>query len=182
MKSMISLLTLFTLFFCRGQRTKYLLCSLLLFRYHTWAFQELQGHRTYIIWSLTRSASLLLTIIHTEVTAFWNYVTHWYFWMQFVSPFSLSHIYSEKLVHLPHCYFVNDYKQVSPFFFDLTYFSLVLLIQWTRLFFLFPQKNRDVLDPNCQLKRSDCGLPEDKFIFACFNQLYKMDPDIFNTW
>ncbi|KAE8720242.1 putative UDP-N-acetylglucosamine--peptide N-acetylglucosaminyltransferase SEC [Hibiscus syriacus] len=73
---------------------------------------------------------------------------------EFVSPLRYAHIYSEKLVHLPHCYFVNDYKQ----------------------------KNRDVLDPNCQHKRSDYGLPEDKFIFACFNQLYKMDPEIFNTW
>ncbi|CAN0903308.1 Probable UDP-N-acetylglucosamine--peptide N-acetylglucosaminyltransferase SEC [Linum grandiflorum] len=44
------------------------------------------------------------------------------------------------------------------------------------------EKNLDVLDPKCQHKRSDYGLPEDKFIFACFNQLYKMDPEIFNTW
>ncbi|XP_043720341.1 probable UDP-N-acetylglucosamine--peptide N-acetylglucosaminyltransferase SEC [Telopea speciosissima] len=73
---------------------------------------------------------------------------------EFVSPTCFSHIYSEKLVHLPHCYFVNDYKQ----------------------------KNRDVLDPVCRHKRSDYGLPEDKFIFACFNQLYKMDPEIVNTW
>ncbi|KAG8649817.1 probable UDP-N-acetylglucosamine--peptide N-acetylglucosaminyltransferase SEC [Manihot esculenta] len=73
---------------------------------------------------------------------------------EFVSPIRYSHIYSEKLVHMPHCYFVNDYKQ----------------------------KNLDVLDPTCQHKRSDYGLPEDKFIFACFNQLYKMDPEIFNTW
>ncbi|GMJ11255.1 secret agent, partial [Hibiscus trionum] len=73
---------------------------------------------------------------------------------EFVSPLRYAHIYSEKLVHLPHCYFVNDYKQ----------------------------KNLDVLDPTCQHKRSDYGLPEDKFIFACFNQLYKMDPEIFNTW
>ncbi|ERN10036.1 hypothetical protein AMTRI_Chr06g194830 [Amborella trichopoda] len=73
---------------------------------------------------------------------------------EFVSPTRFAHIYSEKLVHLPHCYFVNDYKQ----------------------------KNRDVLEPVCRHKRSDYGLPEDKFLFACFNQLYKMDPDIFNTW
>ncbi|KAA3480326.1 putative UDP-N-acetylglucosamine--peptide N-acetylglucosaminyltransferase SEC [Gossypium australe] len=73
---------------------------------------------------------------------------------EFVSPLRFSHIYSEKLVHLPHCYFVNDYKQ----------------------------KNLDVLDPNGLPKRSDYGLPEDKFLFACFNQLYKMDPDIFTTW
>ncbi|KAI3738823.1 hypothetical protein L2E82_29007 [Cichorium intybus] len=73
---------------------------------------------------------------------------------EFVSPLNLSHIYSEKLVHLPHCYFVNDYKQ----------------------------KNLDVLDPNSRPNRSTYGLPEDKFIFACFNQLYKMDPEIFTTW
>ncbi|XP_051116710.1 probable UDP-N-acetylglucosamine--peptide N-acetylglucosaminyltransferase SEC [Andrographis paniculata] len=73
---------------------------------------------------------------------------------EFVSPMRYSHIYSEKIVHLPHCYFVNDYKQ----------------------------KNLDVLDPSCQPKRSDYGLPEDKFIFACFNQLYKMDPEVFTTW
>ncbi|RYR52712.1 hypothetical protein Ahy_A06g027599 isoform B [Arachis hypogaea] len=70
---------------------------------------------------------------------------------EFVSPLGSAHIYSEKLVHLPHCYFVNDYKQ-------------------------------DVLNPKCQHKRSDYGLPEDKFVFACFNQLYKMDPEIFSTW
>ncbi|KAG2593799.1 hypothetical protein PVAP13_5NG012636, partial [Panicum virgatum] len=43
-------------------------------------------------------------------------------------------------------------------------------------------KNQDVLDPVCPHNRADYGLPEDKFIFACFNQLYKMDPDIFITW
>ncbi|KAL6009529.1 hypothetical protein ACLOJK_022758 [Asimina triloba] len=30
---------------------------------------------------------------------------------EFVSPTKFSRIYSEKLVHVPHCYFVNDYKQ-----------------------------------------------------------------------
>eukprot|EP00252_Welwitschia_mirabilis_P008351 TRINITY_DN2015_c0_g1_i1.p1 TRINITY_DN2015_c0_g1~~TRINITY_DN2015_c0_g1_i1.p1 ORF type:complete len:985 (+),score=144.77 TRINITY_DN2015_c0_g1_i1:551-3505(+) len=73
---------------------------------------------------------------------------------EFVSPMRYAHIYSEKIVHMPHCYFVNDYKQ----------------------------KSRDVLDPSCQPKRSDYGLPEDKFLFACFNQLYKMDPGIVSTW
>lgn len=73
---------------------------------------------------------------------------------EFVSPTCFANFYSEKLVHVPHSYFVNDYKQ----------------------------KNLDVLDPNCQAKRSDYGLPEDKFLFACFNQLYKIDPEIFLTW
>ncbi|CAI9260236.1 unnamed protein product [Lactuca saligna] len=43
-------------------------------------------------------------------------------------------------------------------------------------------KNLDVMDVNCQPKRSAYGLPENKFIFACFNQLYKMDPEIVITW
>lgn len=73
---------------------------------------------------------------------------------EFVSPTQYAHIYSENIVHLPHCYFVNDYKQ----------------------------KNSDVLDPACKPKRSDYGLPDDKFLFACFNQLYKIDPDIFRAW
>ncbi|KAH0691935.1 hypothetical protein KY289_019293 [Solanum tuberosum] len=73
---------------------------------------------------------------------------------EFVSPMKYAHIYSEKLVRLPHYYFVNDYKQ----------------------------KYCDLLNSNCQPKCYDYGLPEDKFIFACFNQLYKMDPEIFITW
>ncbi|KAG0489827.1 hypothetical protein HPP92_006690 [Vanilla planifolia] len=44
------------------------------------------------------------------------------------------------------------------------------------------EKNQDVLDRVCRHKRSDYGLPEDKFLFACFNQLYKIDPEIFHTW
>lgn len=105
--------------------------------------------------------------------------------LQFVSPLQFAKVYSEKLVHLPHCYFVNDYKQVG-----LNYDFKFLLYAWTgwsntvRFLHLanLCQKNREVLDPSCLPKRSDYGLPEDKFIFACFNQLYKMDPDIFNTW
>ena len=31
-------------------------------------------------------------------------------------------------------------------------------------------------------KRSHYGLPEDKFIFANFNQLYKLDPLTFKVW
>jgi len=72
---------------------------------------------------------------------------------EFFSPMRFAHVYSEKIVHMSYCYFVNDYKQ----------------------------KNQDVLDLNFQHKRSDYGLPEDKFSFAWFNELYKMDPDIFIT-
>lgn len=30
--------------------------------------------------------------------------------------------------------------------------------------------------------RAQCGLPEDAFIFCCFNQTYKITPDMFNVW
>eukprot|EP00850_Spirogloea_muscicola_P021471 SM000250S08729 [mRNA] locus=s250:111942:120200:- [translate_table: standard] len=73
---------------------------------------------------------------------------------ELVSPQCFAHIYSETLVYLPHCYFVNDYKQ----------------------------RNLDILDPSPILTRAQYGLPEDKFLFACFNQLYKIDPDTFLTW
>eukprot|EP00850_Spirogloea_muscicola_P014424 SM000103S09516 [mRNA] locus=s103:488527:496923:+ [translate_table: standard] len=73
---------------------------------------------------------------------------------ELVSPLCFAHIYSETLVYLPYCYFVNDYKQ----------------------------RNLDILDSSSILTRGQYGLPEDKFLFACFNQLYKMDPDIFLTW
>lgn len=31
-------------------------------------------------------------------------------------------------------------------------------------------------------KRADFGLPNDKIIYSCSNQLYKYDPETFNTW
>ncbi|KAM3366948.1 hypothetical protein ACQJBY_015935 [Aegilops geniculata] len=46
---------------------------------------------------------------------------------EFVSPTRYAHIYSEKLVHLPHCYFVNDYKQVH---FILLYVLSALILSW----------------------------------------------------
>ncbi|MGB4811838.1 MAG: tetratricopeptide repeat protein [Methylophilaceae bacterium] len=32
------------------------------------------------------------------------------------------------------------------------------------------------------LSRTDCGLPEDAFVFCCFNQSFKITPEIFATW
>ena len=32
------------------------------------------------------------------------------------------------------------------------------------------------------LKRSEYGLPEDAFVFCCFNQSYKITPDVFAVW
>jgi protein O-GlcNAc transferase len=39
-----------------------------------------------------------------------------------------------------------------------------------------------VLNKAALPRRTEFGLPEDKVIFSCSNQLYKYDPDTFNTW
>ena len=42
----------------------------------------------------------------------------------------------------------------------------------------------DSLDtpPDIFLTRKDVGLPEDKFVFCCFNNTYKFNPKIFDSW
>lgn len=70
------------------------------------------------------------------------------------APPSLKRCYSEALVRMPHSYFVNDYRASHP----------------------------DVLDPSTLPMRADFGLPDDKFIFSCSNQLYKFDPATMDTW
>lgn len=40
----------------------------------------------------------------------------------------------------------------------------------------------ELLNDEPRPRRSDYGLPEGKFLFANFNQLYKIDPKIFRTW
>ena len=42
------------------------------------------------------------------------------------------------------------------------------------------QKKIEVSDKN--LNKKDLGLPEDKFIFGCFNNSYKITPSIFKRW
>jgi len=62
--------------------------------------------------------------------------------------------FSEHLVYMPHSYFVNDHMQAIP----------------------------DIADTSARPSRASLGLPEDKIIFANFNQLYKIDPEIFQVW
>ena len=61
--------------------------------------------------------------------------------------------YDEKIISLPHTYFVTDHKQSA-------------------------RMNDDENVPN----RKQYGLSEDKFVFCNFNQLYKIDPGIFDVW
>jgi protein O-GlcNAc transferase len=69
---------------------------------------------------------------------------------------AFQQFYDEKLVYMPHSYFVNDHKQSS----------------------------RYVLDPSdSELRtRAHYGVPEDKFVFCNFNQLYKISPEILDVW
>ena len=72
-----------------------------------------------------------------------------------VSPPEYAHFYSEKLVYVPNCYFVNDYKH----------------------------RHKDVLDESNLPTRTSIGLPEKPaVVYACFNQLYKIDPEILDSW
>lgn len=68
------------------------------------------------------------------------------------SPPEYKKYYSEKLLYMPNSYFVNDHAQST----------LGLLKQ--------------------RPTREEIGLPRDKFVFANFNQLYKIDPDTFKIW
>lgn len=69
-------------------------------------------------------------------------------------PRALAQHYTEQLVYMPHSYFVNDHKQSA----------------------------RDVLDPDKCPTRTTYGVPEDKFVFCNFNQIYKIDPATFKMW
>lgn len=71
-----------------------------------------------------------------------------------VIPPDSRRFYSEHVVYMPHSYFVNDHKQSA----------------------------RHVLDPRQLPTRAHYGIPADKFVFANFNQIYKLDPLTFQVW
>src|SRR5712691_5657277 len=66
-----------------------------------------------------------------------------------VLPFDQQDHYSEKIVHIPDCYWVNDSK-------------------------------RRVVDE--VPSRHAVGLPDDGFVFCCFNNSYKLTPPLFDVW
>ena len=72
------------------------------------------------------------------------------------SPPNLLNLYSEKLIWMPHSYYVNSYKHL-----------LMDIIE-------MPIEQRPT--------RAENKVPEDKFVFACFSYTYKIDPKIFNVW
>jgi protein O-GlcNAc transferase len=68
---------------------------------------------------------------------------------KWVLPFDQQPFYSEKIVHLPDCYQVNDGKRT--------------------------------IAPGTP-GRAECGLPEQGFVFCCFNGNYKITPEVFAIW
>lgn len=60
----------------------------------------------------------------------------------------------ENMLYMPHSFVVSDHKQTAD----------------------------HVLDKDACPTRAVFGIPEDKFVFACFNQLFKIDPEIFACW
>lgn len=73
----------------------------------------------------------------------------------FVIPSAMRPLYSEKVIAMPHSYFVNDHKQSSRSLIDL---------------------------PTGTVTRAQYGISEDKFVFCNFNQNYKIDPAVFDCW
>jgi protein O-GlcNAc transferase len=53
------------------------------------------------------------------------------------------------------------------------------LVYLPRTFFPYDQFERL---PDVVLSRAEYGLPEDAFVFCCFNNLYKIEPSIFGVW
>jgi len=67
---------------------------------------------------------------------------------RFVVPADQQEHFTEALVHLPHCYLVNDRRR-----------------------------------PIARARsRAEYGLPEDGFVFCCFNSPHKITPAIFDIW
>lgn len=67
----------------------------------------------------------------------------------FVAPLDQQAFFTERLVHLPHCYQPSDGKR----------------------------KTAERIPT-----RRECGLPEDGFVFCCFNNRYKFTPRFFDIW
>jgi predicted O-linked N-acetylglucosamine transferase (SPINDLY family) len=67
----------------------------------------------------------------------------------FIVPPDQQRFFTERLVHLPGCYQVND--------------------------------SRREIAPRVP-SRAECGLPADGFVFCCFNNSYKITPEVFEVW
>lgn len=93
--------------------------------------------------------------------------------------------YNEQgVVRMPHSYFVNDYKRS----FSLS--SSSSTVGEGRegegggdgMEMVGEKEKEKKKKRGGTITRSDLDLPEDAIVFACFNQMYKCDPDTFRVW
>ncbi|KAJ2064668.1 hypothetical protein GGI17_000810 [Coemansia sp. S146] len=79
-------------------------------------------------------------------------------------------VYTERMIYMPHTYFVNDHRQGFREDEDVrgddpeAVWRAEVAVRWRMRQSVFPQ------------------LGDDAFIFANFNQLYKIDPALFRMW
>lgn len=103
-----------------------------------------------------------------------------------------NRVYTERLIFMPHSYFVNDHRQG---FREQEEPEIDMLVHSLGADSTHNDADTDTLTPEesrrwkkeqiCRSKmRRELfpGIKEDTIIFANFNQLYKIDPDIFKTW
>lgn len=82
-----------------------------------------------------------------------------------VTPREFRAFYQEKIIALPHSYFVNDHRQSARAAMAIAGLEKV---------------NGEI--EKSPINRAQYGLPDDVFVFCNFNQLYKIDPSIFDVW
>ena len=62
--------------------------------------------------------------------------------------------FTESMLYMPHTFVVTDHREMAD----------------------------HIRDKQACPTRAVFGIPDDKFVFACFNQLFKLDPEIFACW
>jgi len=90
-----------------------------------------------------------------------------------VAPPDFARFYSEKLIYLPRSYYVTDHRQ-----------SMMAPAEALKELEAAHASGAG-LDGVLSPLREEFGVKggdEDEFLFACFNQLYKIDPVTFDNW
>ena len=93
-----------------------------------------------------------------------------------VCPPKSRHCYSECIAYMPHTYFVNDYKGSHKEVLGEEESEIQILQDGGGV------SGGEIIQRVPMPTRASVGLPEDKIIYSCANQLYKYDPDTFTAW
>ena len=74
-----------------------------------------------------------------------------------IIPMEHTKYFTEKMLCVPNCFLINDHKQSASFILEDDF--------------------EEVYDLRLQY-----GISEDSFVYACFNQPFKIEPEIFFVW